>query len=269
MSSAGTSNAIGWGGLWLSAVAVWWLGSAVAAPGGLKGRGVRGPCASMPNGSAVRRARVQFSRLSGLYPRGRCGERGYPAWFERAELSRHLGRAELFRRVRRSFAPSRSRKSVISGDSDRERVEGFQCSGSVAVASAVAVKIPSTKYVEGFQRSGSTAVAVTVTDAVALETTNRNRQPRYLSGFGGFSTEAASGRITPADTHSPRPTASLDNTHRSNTAIVLSERRNRSFVPIFPPVANIEGKIFSIRRSVDWATRVTTRAGNGNSSVRD
>jgi len=74
--------------MWLTAVAVRNCaelpGAVLCGPGGLKRRGVRGACTSMPNGPAVGRARVQFSRWAWPYPRGRCGERGYPAQRPRA-----------------------------------------------------------------------------------------------------------------------------------------------------------------------------------------
>jgi hypothetical protein len=143
-------------------------------PGGLKGRGVRGACASMPNGAAVRRARVQFSRLSA------------------ALFSRAVRRARISRLVRESEALSSSRKSSISGDSDRERVEGFQRSGfpAAAVAFAVAATTTRSERVAGFQLTGSSAVAVPIAATMTASERTRESQKQPQSPRVGPRTES-------------------------------------------------------------------------------
>jgi len=103
-----------------------------AVPGGLKGRGVRGACASMPNGAAVRRARARSVVCAGSILAGGAESENIPR-------------------------------------SDRERDEGFQLTGSVVVA--VALAVTRSERGEGFHRSGATAVAV----RFVVETTRSER----------------------------------------------------------------------------------------------
>jgi len=100
---------------------------------------------------------------------------------ERLRRERAVRRARISRLVRESGALSSSRKSLISGDSDRERGEGFHLTTMSAVTVLSGVEPTASERGEGFQLTTMSAVAV-----LSAVTLPRSERPHRFSPPGPY-----------------------------------------------------------------------------------